>query len=721
MTDELLYERLAMSVSQLGSPLPHVHGELIPNLNQLYPLLIAPAFSGGLVPGSLDQAHALNAWIMSSACIPAFLLARRVTGRRLLAYALALLTVCLPWIVLSSFLLTEVVGYPAFLWAVLAIQAAIASPSRRNDVLALLGIGLAVFARTQFELLLIVLPVALLAVEVGRGTACARRCAARRARRRIRRARAGRRRAGRARQLLARARDVPRRARGAARARRSRAVVPRAHRDAGARARDPAVRRRHRLAAREHGASARPRAARVRVPRHGHGRRGRARGDGLRPALRRRLGARPLPLLRRAARAARLPLRARRRRAGRAGRCIVPTALVAAGFALDHLPVYGIFHADSPVAVLHDRLRDWLHLGGARALLGGGTVSPWRCSSLSRGSSRTGTSPRRSRVLTLVVLPLESAYAFKRLFDHNGTSGRAGLGLAGRRLRLDRPHDRARRRGDARPLSRPAGRVLRERRPDVGHGVLEPLDRARRLPPRRVRVDAEHVPEALPTFDPATGRASISPTRYVAQSDKETRFRIAGNAVSDTRGVVADRGRAAVAHRLAHASASRRRLDAARRARDGARLRRARASAARGHPLASRSGSGRPRTSRRGRSSSARTSSTRAAWPRTARRLPQRSTSCVPAGGYADYRIRRRTPRRSTATCAARTRSASPARAACCFTQIALADEVGAPVPRAPLRLQTSRTGRSRRGPASSAAATAARRASRAPPRSSAR
>ena len=41
MTDELLYERLAISVSQLGSPLPHVHGELIPNLNQLYPLLIA--------------------------------------------------------------------------------------------------------------------------------------------------------------------------------------------------------------------------------------------------------------------------------------------------------------------------------------------------------------------------------------------------------------------------------------------------------------------------------------------------------------------------------------------------------------------------------------------------------------------------------------------------------------------------------------------------------
>src|SRR5262245_10600618 len=169
MTDELLYERLAISVSQLGSPLPHVHGELIPNLNQLYPLLLAPVFRSGLVPDSLHDAHALNAWVMSSACIPAFLLARRVTGRRLVAYALAALAVGLPWIVLSSFLLTEVAGYPAFLWAVLAIQAAIASPSRRNDVLGLLGIGLAVFARTQFELLLGVVPVALLAYELGRG------------------------------------------------------------------------------------------------------------------------------------------------------------------------------------------------------------------------------------------------------------------------------------------------------------------------------------------------------------------------------------------------------------------------------------------------------------------------------------------------------------------------------------------------------------------------
>jgi hypothetical protein len=32
-------------------------------------------------------------------------------------------------------------------------------------------------------------------------------------------------------------------------------------------------------------------------------------------------------------------------------------------------------------------------------------------------------------------------------------------------------------------------------------------------------------------FDPASGAVSISPTRYVAESDKETRFRISGTAV----------------------------------------------------------------------------------------------------------------------------------------------------------------------------------------------
>jgi hypothetical protein len=161
MTDELGYERLAISIAQSHSLLPQTHGAFVRSLAQLYPALISPWFLHGYVPEDLRNAHIFNAWLMSSACIPAFLLARRVTGRRLPAYALALVTVCTPWIIYTTVLLTEVAGYPAFLWAILAMHKAITAPSRRNDVLALLGLVLAFFARTQFFLLTGVLPIAL--------------------------------------------------------------------------------------------------------------------------------------------------------------------------------------------------------------------------------------------------------------------------------------------------------------------------------------------------------------------------------------------------------------------------------------------------------------------------------------------------------------------------------------------------------------------------------
>jgi hypothetical protein len=162
MTDELLYERLAMSVWQLHSPLPHIHGEVIGNVNQLYPLLLAPVFQDRLVPGALHDAHVLNAFVMSSACVPAFLLARRVTRSSRLAYLVAALSVCIPWIALSSFLMTEVVGFPVFLWTVLALQQAVVSPRVRNDLLLIVALALATLARTQFAVFLLVVPLALL-------------------------------------------------------------------------------------------------------------------------------------------------------------------------------------------------------------------------------------------------------------------------------------------------------------------------------------------------------------------------------------------------------------------------------------------------------------------------------------------------------------------------------------------------------------------------------
>src|SRR3954469_5107347 len=86
MTDELLYERLAISIAHGRSPFPHVHQAAVANINQLYPLVIAPVFRHGAVLHGFHEAHVLNAFLMSSAAIPAFYLARRVSGSAWLPY-----------------------------------------------------------------------------------------------------------------------------------------------------------------------------------------------------------------------------------------------------------------------------------------------------------------------------------------------------------------------------------------------------------------------------------------------------------------------------------------------------------------------------------------------------------------------------------------------------------------------------------------------------------
>src|SRR5437764_407629 len=98
MTDELLYERLALSIDRLHSPVPHVHGVVIGSINQLYPLLLASIFASRTVAQGLHLAHVLNAFVMVSAAIPAYLLARRVTRNTWASSLAALLTVIVPWL-----------------------------------------------------------------------------------------------------------------------------------------------------------------------------------------------------------------------------------------------------------------------------------------------------------------------------------------------------------------------------------------------------------------------------------------------------------------------------------------------------------------------------------------------------------------------------------------------------------------------------------------------
>jgi hypothetical protein len=166
MTDELLYAKLATSIADTASLRPSVHGTPIAVYNQLYPVLLAPLFGTLSPPDAFRAAHVLNAFVMASAVFPAYLLARQVAGRAL-SLAVAALAILVPWMIITGFLMTEVVGYPAFLWAMLGLHLAVAEPSARRDLLAVGAMALAVVARTQFAALALILPLAILGHEVG--------------------------------------------------------------------------------------------------------------------------------------------------------------------------------------------------------------------------------------------------------------------------------------------------------------------------------------------------------------------------------------------------------------------------------------------------------------------------------------------------------------------------------------------------------------------------
>jgi hypothetical protein len=74
----------------------------------------------------------------------------------------------MPWIVLSVAMMTEVAAYPAAAWALYAMVVALSAPSVKHDVLAILAVALAFFARGELIGLAIVFPLALVAYEIGR-------------------------------------------------------------------------------------------------------------------------------------------------------------------------------------------------------------------------------------------------------------------------------------------------------------------------------------------------------------------------------------------------------------------------------------------------------------------------------------------------------------------------------------------------------------------------
>ena len=167
MTDELLYAKLGVSVGSSLSPLPRIHGEPFGAFSQLYPILTAPFHALLDFPTAFEAIHLFNGLLMASTAVPSYLLARELVVERWAALLAAALSVCVPWASMGLMMLTESAAYPAFAWALLAMQRAIAAPRPVRDLVALVALVVAFLARTQFIVLAIALPLVIVLHEFG--------------------------------------------------------------------------------------------------------------------------------------------------------------------------------------------------------------------------------------------------------------------------------------------------------------------------------------------------------------------------------------------------------------------------------------------------------------------------------------------------------------------------------------------------------------------------
>jgi hypothetical protein len=156
MPDELIYTQMGRSVSQTILPIPMLQGVFTRAFQMAYPTLIAPLVGGAPMPHVYSWIAVINAVLMASACIPAYLLTSWMTGSRGAARLVALSISLTPWLILSSSVLPDSMAFAACTWGVYAI-ARTAGPGERawrGDLIALAALLMAFVVRNQLILLL---------------------------------------------------------------------------------------------------------------------------------------------------------------------------------------------------------------------------------------------------------------------------------------------------------------------------------------------------------------------------------------------------------------------------------------------------------------------------------------------------------------------------------------------------------------------------------------
>jgi hypothetical protein len=165
--DEYMYSQFSRSFA--AGQLPSVRGAHAHFLPLLEPLLTAPAW---LLPGvelGFRGSQTINAFAMSLAAVPVYLLARRVGLSGRLALVAAAMSLTLPAFLYSSFIMSEPVAYPIALGAVAAAVHALDRPSARSYSLFVALTALAMFARMQFAVLIPCFVLALMIVVIRGG------------------------------------------------------------------------------------------------------------------------------------------------------------------------------------------------------------------------------------------------------------------------------------------------------------------------------------------------------------------------------------------------------------------------------------------------------------------------------------------------------------------------------------------------------------------------
>src|SRR5262249_51752322 len=155
--DEVRYAVVGRSFLSTGHYLFRDHSDAIPSI---YPALISPAWLASSAHTAYMLIKTINSALMVAGAIPLYFWARRL-GTPLWAVVAVVLYLAMPGFVYTGAILTENVYVPAVVLALFASAVAIERPTLQNQLLALATVALAVVARVQGVVLLLILPTAI--------------------------------------------------------------------------------------------------------------------------------------------------------------------------------------------------------------------------------------------------------------------------------------------------------------------------------------------------------------------------------------------------------------------------------------------------------------------------------------------------------------------------------------------------------------------------------